>query len=894
MKLNKIISFAIAIICIALAVGCDKDPIVEPAEIKVSQSEIDLGIKPAPVTITIVSNHNWKIEMEVINPMEGETSKWLSVSPQSGNGGTAAQTITLTAQENPADGYKRGVKVRFIADKAKDSIIVRQDGKDRPGVQVTKSISEIRALQSNIEEGKGYVISDSWVVEGVVVSDLSEAGNNVSNKSMMIQDDVKENSGLCVRFTTSTVCVGFSKGQKVKVVLTNGALSLYNKQLQFTPESDNAVTKIDGGKAYDATPITVDNLKTGKWESMYVSIENCQVKESDLGAVMAGNIKMETPDAKDFVMYTGTYAAFKEDKVPQGSGKLKGLAGVYQEVYQIIPVLASDMAGMTQPRFDGESVAPIVTILPATSVGATSAVLNAQFTYEGKKSIDEVGFEWKLSSENTYKTVTLENKTSPLTYKLEGLQGGKKYDFLAYVKINGVVTKSDSKDFTTVDPSAAEHKKISEIRALKPTNQSEKKTIDQNWKISGTVVSDKDGKNVNGKSMSIQDELLPNSGITIRFAANHNFVLGSTVDVFLSDAVLSFYNGQLQLTVSGDDKVKVTDAISPITLPVRISVAELNTNNYESMYVVINDTKVEAEHSGTTFYNDTHKGNVKVSSGSDGFIMYSGKSSLWASQVVPNGVGKLSGLAGVYTSSGTTVYQIMPQRESDFKYMINSNLKSISDIRKLLTENSYLISEDYQIVGVVVSNGSTETGGNINNKSLAIQDGFGVNSGIIIRFSDANNNKYKLGDEVSVSLINGTISLYNGTYQITPKEDAKIKITSTPNSPLLPIEISYEQLNTTDYQSMYVQIANVKVAASFSGKKFYENVTGHKGNVLMEVSGTSNTFTMYTTSYAAWKDTVLPTGTGKLKGLGGCYKSGSKTTYQIQPQKASDFEDLQK
>jgi hypothetical protein len=81
-----------------------------------------------------------------------------------------------------------------------------------------------------------------------------------------------------------------------------------------------------------------------------------QVVAADLGKTFAtesahGSINMEAESGETFIMFTSRYAAFRAETVPQGSGTLKGIASVNNDVYQILPTTAADYAGMTGARF---------------------------------------------------------------------------------------------------------------------------------------------------------------------------------------------------------------------------------------------------------------------------------------------------------------------------------------------------------------------------------------------------------------------------------------------------------------------------------------------------------------------------------------------------------------
>jgi hypothetical protein len=83
---------------------------------------------------------------------------------------------------------------------------------------------------------------------------------------------------------------------------------------------------------------------------------------------------------------------------------------------------------------------------------------------------------------------------------------------------------------------------------------------------------------------------------------------------------------------------------------------------------------------------------------------------------------------------------------------------------------------------------------------------------------------------------------------------------------------------------------NVQATIDFAdGLKPMYNTT-HAGNVIME-NQAGDHFLMYSSSKVPFGATIIPTGSGTLKGLGGVYV-GTSTNYQVQPQAESDFSGL--
>lgn len=216
------------------------------------------------------------------------------------------------------------------------------------------------------------------------------------------------------------------------------------------------------------------------------------------------------------------------------------------------------------------------------------------------------------------------------------------------------------------DPSKAELKPISYVRALK-SQAANGLTMTENIKIKGTVISDRSVANIHAKSLVIQDGTGKNSGITIRFSANHSFNLGDEVEVCLVGGTISVYNGLLQAQPSSDALATKTTKANASMAATNISVKELIDGDYESMYVYIEGVQVFNEHLNVTMYNTTQKGNIKVgTSATESFFMYTTSYATFINETVPSGNGTLKGIAGIFATSTSTSNQISPQSKADF------------------------------------------------------------------------------------------------------------------------------------------------------------------------------------------------------------------------------------
>jgi len=251
--------------------------------------------------------------------------------------------------------------------------------KPNEGEQGSWTVAELRSKFTGTE----YTITEEVKVKAVVIQN-KEGGNSTSLKNIVIQD---ETAGIAVRFVENNETLTF--GDEVEISLKDQKLSAYNGLLQINNLPNANVTKT-GTKTVTAKEVTAADFLAGKYESQYVAVPNVQVVAADLEKTFAtdkhGSINMEFENGGQFILFTSSYAVFKNQKVPQGSGTLKGIASINQPkdgeaVYQILPTVAADVEGLTQSRFGSSTstleVSPATIQLEASAADAQSITLTA-------------------------------------------------------------------------------------------------------------------------------------------------------------------------------------------------------------------------------------------------------------------------------------------------------------------------------------------------------------------------------------------------------------------------------------------------------------------------------------------------------------------------------------
>ena len=229
-----------------------------------------------------------------------------------------------------------------------------QGGGDEPEPDELVDIADVRTLYS----GSNVTINSGWAIRGTVISNM-DLNNSNSRKNIVLQD---ESAGIMVRLKEDNT--EFKFGDVIEVNIEGQSLEKYDDLLQINGVPNANVKKISEGEAPVAKNITAAQLCDGDFESQYVAVADVQVVESDLGKTFANSsnhtsINFESKTGERFVVFTSKYAeTLYNVTVPEGSGILKGVAGINKGTYQISLTSTSDYAGLTGARFDGSEPDP--------------------------------------------------------------------------------------------------------------------------------------------------------------------------------------------------------------------------------------------------------------------------------------------------------------------------------------------------------------------------------------------------------------------------------------------------------------------------------------------------------------------------------------------------------
>lgn len=294
-----------------------------------------------------------------------------------------------------------------------------------------KSIAYVRSLY----KGSTVAIAEDIAIEGVVISDFrrnSDGGlnNYTSAKAIVISDG---SAGIQLFCTSDNK--EFARGNKVRVLLKDQKLSVYNSgsALQISDLPSDNISMISESEPIEAKEITVEQLLSGDYESMYVKVKDVQVALEDLSKTFVvdnnhTSIKIVDKTGRNFDLFSSKYSVFKDEKVPQGSGDLCGIAGINNGKYQLIISSKSDYASLDGPRFDSAPAFSLEGsgVSVSGDAGSVRITLVANVAWSALSSSSDFTLSQTSGSEGAIITVSFtdnpsstENRVATITFTTE-------------------------------------------------------------------------------------------------------------------------------------------------------------------------------------------------------------------------------------------------------------------------------------------------------------------------------------------------------------------------------------------------------------------------------------------------------------------------------------------
>ena len=181
-----------------------------------------------------------------------------------------------------------------------------------------------------------------------------------------------------------------------------------------------------------------------------------------------------------------------------------------------------------------------------------------------------------------------------------------------------------------------------------------------NGTIEAVVVSNYELNNLTSKKgMYVQDET---GALQFYLTANHEYAFGTKLQIDLTNATLGSYNGAVQVSGLGLDKITVVSTGNAVT-PKTVTMADFLANKYEGQYIALEGVQVaDADLSKTWVMGGAHTSiNIEDANGNK-FVVFSSKYATYGTSTVAQGSGTLKGISSINNGN----MQIIFAQNSDY------------------------------------------------------------------------------------------------------------------------------------------------------------------------------------------------------------------------------------
>lgn len=333
-----------AAFALLLSAGACKDDVALPMQsIALDTHAILAPSFGTTLSFEVRANCDWQISVT------GDDTSWAQLSRSEATG---TATVAVAIGEN-ATSASRSLTLRVAA---KRNAAVAEELNFVQASATSEGYLSVPDLRTLAADGD-YTVTQEVKLRGIVVSSVQD--NNYFENCLALQSDLKPRCGITLR-TDETLYR--NPGEELEIDL-KGAVVGVNAEtgvMELKPVSDDREVRSETTQVTpEALPVTYAQLASGDYESMYVSLD-AQVVVSDLNKVLSDNVTVQTADDERFTLYARQNSTFGIDAVPVGSGRLCGIAGVYDGNSVVMPCTAADFAAMNAPRFDGGITLPYV------------------------------------------------------------------------------------------------------------------------------------------------------------------------------------------------------------------------------------------------------------------------------------------------------------------------------------------------------------------------------------------------------------------------------------------------------------------------------------------------------------------------------------------------------
>jgi hypothetical protein len=435
------------------------------------------------------------------------------------------------------------------------------------------------------------------------------------------------------------------------------------------------------------------------------------------------------------------------------------------------------------------------------------------------------------------------------------------------------------------------------INQLKEMYTGTPKEITQDLIIYGIVNADDRSGNLY-KQIIIQDST---SGIAVllgRASLYTDFPVGRKVYIRCKGLYLGEYNGFVQLGAKPSNSGDLSDiptssfaqhivkASYPHTIQPRvvslISLQSLNANNKKWLGTLLQIDSVQfkgqvagGEYAELPNISSGTDLDVEDCAGLSTILRVSGYSN-FRGALTPTGKGRLQAVMSIY---GSTI-QLLIRDTNDVQFKgprcgwgsSNDTLITITQLRNLFTTGGKQTVANRLITGTVISD---MVGNNLSsNRNLFLQQG---DRGIVLRFATGADNYLKMGDSILVQLKGDTLLEFSGLMQVGDqiKSSQVLKVgigTVIPRvATMADIITNFEQ-----WESTLVTINNATLGG---GTGAYYNGSSY---ISMSDNTVQGGLDHYTSSFATFKNSLVPTGASSLTGILWQNATGTQKHFSIR------------
>lgn len=446
MKLRKFIFAALATVFAVTA--CQEGPALDTTKLELSTKSLSFEATASSQPITVTAGRTWEARIP-------ETADWVSVTPKTGPAAAEPQTVTITVAPN--EGYERRATILITTGLIDENLTIVQEG------SIAKDYATLASIRSQkpATSGQTVTLGSNVLVKGTVVSN-AELDNFTSGKTCYIQD---ETGGLQIFFAANH---SFAFGDIIEVDLSGATLENFSMSAEISGLALANATKI-GAETPVAKVVSMADYMANKYEGQYVELEDIvQVSDADLSKTWVvgsahTSIDMEDENGNKFIVRSGKYSSYGKETVAQGSGKIKGIATIYDSDIQLVFAQTSDYAALTGARFERK-------VTPASAEGLVVAASEKTYlikTAEGYEYVfvgedathtikvgDNVKVDGEASVHNNVPqiinpTATVASSGNEVTHSSASVLDAAGIDaynaesgLFGYVKVTGLYTKS--------------------------------------------------------------------------------------------------------------------------------------------------------------------------------------------------------------------------------------------------------------------------------------------------------------------------------------------------------------------------------------------------------------------------------------------------------------------